>query len=76
MELQQSAAAMIKESGGAASALTHRIAKAGCYGKHRNNVSRDIAAALELPLVSPSVYTGHVFPNAQSRSSRSLGSFF
>ena len=51
-ELQQAAAAMIKETGGVASALTHRIAKAGCCGRYPNNVPRDIGRALELPLAS------------------------
>ena len=52
VEIQQSAAAMVKESGGAASALTRRIASAGKGGRYRGNISRDIRRALQLPLVA------------------------
>ena len=51
VELQQSAAAMIEESGGSASALTQRIASAGSRGRYPNNVPRDINRALQLPVV-------------------------
>ena len=49
-DLQRAAAAMIAESGGRASALTHRIASAGSCGRHRQNIARDISRALSLPL--------------------------
>ena len=48
--LQQSAAAMLKESGGHGSELTHRIARAGNFGSHKQNCARDINRALQLPL--------------------------
>ena len=49
-DLQRAAASMIAESGGRASALTHRIAGAGSGGRHRQNIARDISRALRLPL--------------------------
>ena len=50
--LQEAAMAMIREAQGQASALTHRIAKAGNYGRHRQNCQRDIARALSLPVAA------------------------
>ncbi|CAE7251674.1 unnamed protein product [Symbiodinium sp. CCMP2592] len=41
---------MIVESRGSASALTHRLASAGCRGRYPNNVPRDINRALQLPV--------------------------
>ena len=52
VELQQAAAAMIAESGGHASALTHRLAAAGGHGRYRNNINRDVSRAFKLPLES------------------------
>ena len=48
--LQESAAAMLVESGGRGSELTHRIARAGNFGRHKQNCARDINRALQLPL--------------------------
>ena len=49
-DLQRAAEAMIREAGGKASHLTHKIASAGTHGKFPNNVPRDISRALRLPL--------------------------
>ena len=43
---------MIRESGGRASELTHKIAKAGKFGQHKQNIARDINRALKLPLAA------------------------
>ena len=48
--LQQSAAAMVRESKGACSNLTRKIARAGTDGKHGQNIERDITRALGLVL--------------------------
>ena len=52
-DLQRAAAAMIQESGGRASALTHKLAAAGSRGRYPNNIPRDISRALQLPLAPP-----------------------
>ena len=51
-DLQEAASAMLRENGGVGSALTHRIARAGTSGRHRQNIARDINRALNLPVVA------------------------
>ena len=46
--LQEAAMAMIRESQGQASALTHRIAKAGNYGRHRQKLPTRYSTGLVL----------------------------
>ena len=48
--LQLAAAAMVRESRGACSNLTRKIARAGTHGKHGQNIERDITRALGLVL--------------------------
>ena len=50
--IQQAALAMQEESGDHCSELTRKIARAGTWGRHANNVGRDICRALGLPLES------------------------
>ena len=50
--MQQAAAAMLAESGGHASYVTRKIAAAGCWGRHAQNVQRDVNRALDLPLAT------------------------
>ena len=47
--MQQAAAAMLAESEGHASYLTRKIARAGMWGRHPQNVQRDVNRALDLP---------------------------
>ena len=49
-DLQQAAHAMERESGGHCSNLTHKIARAGCYEKHKQNIQRDISSSRPLNL--------------------------
>ena len=49
-ELQQSAAAIVKECHGCCSQMTKSIAKIGCSGKFPNNAERDLFRLLELPV--------------------------
>ena len=50
-ELQEAAAAMVRESGGTCSSVTRAIARIGTSGKHPGNCERDLFRALSLPVV-------------------------
>lgn len=49
-ELQQSAAAMVKECGGNCSSMTRAIAQLGCHGRYPANCERDLFRLLDLPI--------------------------
>ena len=51
-ELQQSAAAMVKECRGNCSSMTRAIAQLGCHGRYPANCERDLFRLLELPIAS------------------------
>ena len=48
---------MLQESKNTASDLTRRMAKAGSFGHHRQNVARDIFRALQLPVVTRQIWS-------------------
>ena len=49
-ELQEAAMAMVLESKGHCSTLTHAISKIGCSGKYPANCERDLFKLLDLPV--------------------------
>ncbi len=49
-EMQESAAAMVLESGGSCSRVTRAIARIGCHGKFPGNCERDLWRVLSLPV--------------------------
>ena len=58
-ELQQSAAAMVKECGGNCSSMTRAIAQLDCHGRYPANCERDLFRLLDLPIASSHLLGGY-----------------